>query len=198
MFVVGDNVFKIFKQGLVYAERSNEHVLTYLTEDQLSSVDTDVVHFCIPISVNSDEEHEDCNFKWKQKNTPSGSHDRIYIEIETRVILNNITTVVKAYNLHRALLVWAPSRHNLSLNSKIEFHTADNNDNWSTYMVQKSETGHVFILTSNVYERSIDNISHSAQNYFWIFYNYPDYHHYYSYEIIASYPGHNPEELSSN
>ncbi len=120
------------------------------------------------------------------------------VEIETRVILNNITTVVKAYNLHRALLVWAPSRHNLSLNSKIEFHTADNNDNWSTYMVQKSETGHVFILTSNVYERSIDNISHSAQNYFWIFYIYPDYHHYYSYEIIASYPGHNPEELSSN
>ncbi|MBQ8703315.1 MAG: hypothetical protein IJ524_02940 [Bacteroidales bacterium] len=198
MFAVGDNVFKIFKQGLVYAERTYVQELTSFTDDILSSADTSIIHYCIPISIHSHEGHPNCMFDWRKRNSPSDPKDRIYIEIVTHKFLNKITTFVKAYNLHRALFFWAPSRHNLSIDSRIVFHTADNNDVWSTYPISKNESGYACILTSNVYERSVDNISRKAHVFSWFFNDYPDYHHYYSYEITARYPGHSPEVFRYN
>ena len=198
MFAVGNNVFKIFKNGLAYVDALNVETLASLTENQLASADTSIVHYCIPISTHSHANHSNCQYEWTQRNFPTDLTDRIYIILKTSKILNNLTTTVQVYNLHKGLFVWFPSRHNLSMNAEVEFHTSDNQNVWSTYTESKPASGLALSLRVNVYERNIDNISLHAQNILWFFHNYPDFHHYYSYKITASYPGHSSEILSYN
>lgn len=198
MFAVGGNVFRIFKEGLAYVNMANVNILASLDENQLSSADTTIVHCCIAIPIGSTSGHPSCQKKWNQRNHPTDNSDRIFIEIKTTPVLDHAVTITSVYNLHKTLFFWTPSQHSYSMNATITFHTADQEDNWAFTPKTKSKSGSGFILKTDIYQICFDNISHNVQNYFWFFYNYPDYHHYYSYNITASYPGHSPEVFSFN
>ena len=197
-FAVGNNVYRLFKNGIASVHNNDVEFFISLTESQLSAIDTSVIHYTENYDYTSTGIHSGCNLDWTLDNSPQTSNDRIHIKLKTVAAPTDYGrwagTSVHVFNLHYYWGAWWASRHNLSLNGSVTFHTVDNSNNWSINTFPANGSKHGFSLNVSVYGRPCDwnNLSFIDK----IRAKFSKSHHYWAFNLEASYPGHSIETFS--
>ena len=194
MFAVDSIVYRIFRRGLVGTPWRNAEELRNLEESQLALLDpTEFIGAGpdMPLVVN--DIHEECSYDYVRENSPDDPKDRIFIRLKTDLYYLDMPihwshTNVKVYNLHKALFAWVKSKHNLSCSGTLTMHTADSHGEWSehrfSFAISKS--------TDVLWVKAADMNCTFYPSFWDIIFpcRCVKYHHYISYNIKASYPGH--------
>lgn len=200
MFAVSNYVYKIFKSCVVAAPDLYVDNLSELKECDLATADTSIFHFVIVTKSENTDIHSECVQKWTVSNNPTSPNDRIHIILQTQIMYYQNTgrvaiSRVQVYNLHQWCWVWWTSRHNLTCNADVTFHSNTTDcTSWDVINRTASRTQSCNTLWIALYERPCNWNSLN----WWdiIFHLYSAYYHYIDYSITAFYPGHSQETLS--
>lgn len=185
MFIVGNYVSRIIKNGTITTELENIEALANATENEARMMD---------ISINQSKglpthgvNHPGCktNLEWYtntiQKIAPanySSSNDRVTLKLITQFSIPggeyHAHTYVQATSEHKTIWWW-PEKHTISCSSNVTIHKYMYNDGWIQMPDVQSKTQNTYVLT--IYVDDMPLGGNFKEN---------DVYHYWSYNISAT------------
>ena len=133
LFYVADNIFKIFKNGIMFAEKKYTKEISLLREEDLTTIDSSIFTWINFKSGKGGSHSATCNYKKQFSNTAQDGRDRLVVEfylLEFPISLLYYLPYLKIKSQHRVVFWWSKSRNiTLSLDFKIHYSV---NGYWET------------------------------------------------------------------
>lgn len=147
LFYVADTIFKIFKNGIMFAEKKYTNEISLLREEDLTTIDSSIFTWINFKSGKGGSHSATCNYTKQFSNTAQDGRDRLVVEfclLEFPISFLYYMPYLKIKSQRRFIFWWSKSRNiTLSLDFKIHYSV---NGYWETmpyrstpYTKEKSE-----------------------------------------------------------
>lgn len=126
LFIVADTIFKIFKNGVVSADKKYTKEISLLQEGDLTTIDTSIFTWINFKSRKGGSHSATCNYKKYFSNTAKDGRDRIVVDfyiLEYPVSLLYYKPYLKIKSQHRFILWWSKSRK-ITLSLDFDIHNS--------------------------------------------------------------------------
>lgn len=134
LFIVGNQVYRLFNRCMVSTNISNLNLLTSLNESDVNGLDASTFNVSYKNTNTGTLPHEGCVNGWYYKDKLQDDNDYVAISIETQNVYYpyigyNLETLIHVYSRHKFLGIWWLEKHTLTCKGSVSWHSRRINEN---------------------------------------------------------------------